>query len=219
MELSFVYSGNETVGAMVVSRLEAAGCTRKSDDVALRGHRGDVLPRPARRWRTRTSTTRGSCRRRRRVALLIDLSASTPSFARELNAVADGERPGRWRRRSMVAGGGPRRRLRDRDNLVCCRGRRGAVADDDVPVLDAIVGRVQETGGTGSCAASRAPRTRCLADGAGDLGRGGRALYRAVPARRPRSTRRRSAWVQRPSRGRAGAGRGEHGAFRRHVHG
>ena len=33
MELSFVYSGNETVGAMVVSRLEAAGCTR-TDDVA-----------------------------------------------------------------------------------------------------------------------------------------------------------------------------------------
>ena len=33
MELSFVYSGNETVGAMVTSRLEAAGCTR-TDDVA-----------------------------------------------------------------------------------------------------------------------------------------------------------------------------------------
>ena len=33
MELSFVYSGNETVGALVVSRLEAAGCTR-TDDVA-----------------------------------------------------------------------------------------------------------------------------------------------------------------------------------------
>ena len=86
MELSFVYSGNETVGAMVVSRLEAAGCTR-TDDVA---HAEAIITYCTSQTALEDAyfDEQGLVQAAGKGALLIDLSASTPSFARELNAVA-----------------------------------------------------------------------------------------------------------------------------------
>ncbi|MFR0707843.1 MAG: NAD(P)-binding domain-containing protein [Eggerthella lenta] len=86
MELSFVYSGNETVGAMVVSRLEAAGCTR-TDDVA---HAEAIITYCTSQTALEDAyfDEQGLVQAAGKGALLIDLSASTHSFARELNAVA-----------------------------------------------------------------------------------------------------------------------------------
>ena len=86
MELSFVYSGNETVGAMVVSRLEAAGCTR-TDDVA---HAEAIITYCTSQTALEDAyfDVQGIVQAAGKGAQLIDLSASTPSFARELNTVA-----------------------------------------------------------------------------------------------------------------------------------
>ena len=80
MELSFVYSGNETVGAMVVSRLEAAGCTR-TDDVA---HAEAIITYCTSQTALEDAyfDEQGLVQAAGKGALLIDLSASTPSFAR-----------------------------------------------------------------------------------------------------------------------------------------
>ena len=124
MELSFVYSGNETVGAMVVSRLEAAGCTR-TDDVA---HAEAIITYCTSQTALEDAyfDEQGLVQAAGKGALLIDLSASTPSFARELNAVA------------VVS------------DLMSVEAR---------PVLEAIAGTVQETGGAGSAQLARAAYT------------------------------------------------------------
>ena len=102
MELSFVYSGNETVGAMAVSRLEAAGCTR-TDDVA---HAEAIITYCTSQTALEDAyfDEQGLVQAAGKGALLIDLSASTHSFARELNAVAVvsdlARRPRSTRRRS-----------------------------------------------------------------------------------------------------------------------
>ncbi len=106
--------------------------------------------------------------------------------------------------------------LSDRDNLVCLVGGDEDGVAAARPVLEAIVGTVQETGGSGSAQLARAAYTlqttaQMISAVEAD------ALYRAVRDRRPRSTTY-GARGRGDARGRAGAGRGEHRAFRRHVH-
>lgn len=215
MELSFVYSGNETVGAMVVSRLEAAGCTR-TDDVA---HAEAIITYCTSQTALEDAyfDEQGLVQAAGKGALLIDLSASTPSFARELNAVAVVSDLMSVEAPLVVVDVARADAFGDRDNLVCFVGGDEEAVAEARPVLEAIAGTVQETGGAGSAQLAR--RVHAADDGAGDLGRGGR---RAVPRRaslvglaRPGDGARGCG----DARGRAGAGRGEHGAFRRHVHG
>ena len=214
MELSFVYSGNETVGAMVVSRLEAAGCTR-TDDVA---HAEAIITYCTSQTALEDAyfDEQGLVQAAGKGALLIDLSASTPSFARELNAVAVVSDLMSVEAPLVVVDVARADAFGDRDNLVCFVGGDEEAVAEARPVLEAIAGTVQETGGL--CAA-RARRVHAADDGAGDLGRGGR---RAVPRRaslvglaRPGDGARGCG----DARGRAGAGCGEHGAFRRPVPG
>ena len=204
MELSFVYSGNETVGAMVVSRLEAAGCTR-TDDVA---HAEAIITYCTSQTALEDAyfDEQGLVQAAGKGALLIDLSASTPSFARELNAVAVVSDLMSVEAPLVVVDVARADAFGDRDNLVCFVGGDEEAVAEARPVLEAIAGTVQETGGAGSAQL-------------GDLGRGGR---RAV------SRRASLVGLARPgdgargcgdARGRAGTGCGEHGAFRRHVHG
>lgn len=216
MELSFVYSGNETVGAMVVSRLEAAGCTR-TDDVAHAEAIITVL-HVATALEDAYFDEQGLVQAAGKGALLIDLSASTPSFARELNAVAVVSDLMSVEAPLVVVDVARADAFGDRDNLVCFVGATRRPWRRRVPCWKRSPGTVQETGGGGLCAA-RARRVHAADDGAGDLGRGGR---RAV------SRRASLVGLARPgdgargcgdARGRAGAGCGEHGAFRRHVHG
>lgn len=215
MELSFVYSGNETVGAMVVSRLEAAGCTR-TDDVA---HAEAIITYCTSQTALEDAyfDEQGLVQAAGKGALLIDLSASTHSFARELNAVAVVSDLMSVEAPLVVVDVARADAFGDRDNLVCFVGGDEEAVAEARPVLEAIAGTVQETGGAGSAQLARAAYT--LQTTAQDLGRGGR---RAV------SRRASLVGLARPgdgargcgdARGRAGAGCGEHGAFRRHVHG
>ena len=85
--------------------------------------------------------------------VLVDLSASTPSFARELNAVAIVSDLASIEAPLVVADPMQPDALSDRDNLMCLVGGE----EDDV--LDALVGTVQETGGPGSAQLARAAYT------------------------------------------------------------
>ena len=117
MELSFVYSGNETVGAMVVSRLEAAGCTR-TDDVA---HAEAIITYCTSQTALEDAyfDEQGLVQAAGKGALLIDLSASTPSFARELNAVAVVSDLMSVEAPLVVVDVARADAFGDRDNLVC----------------------------------------------------------------------------------------------------
>ena len=150
MELSFVYSGNETVGAMVVSRLEAAGCTR-TDDVA---HAEAIITYCTSQTALEDAyfDEQGLVQAAGKGALLIDLSASTPSFARELNAVAVVSD-------LMSVDVARADAFGDRDNLVCFVGGDEEAVAEARPVLEAIAGTVQETGGAGSAQLARAAYT------------------------------------------------------------
>ena len=185
MELSFVYSGNETVGAMVVSRLEAAGCTR-TDDVA---HAEAIITYCTSQTALEDAyfDEQGLVQAAGKGALLIDLSASTPSFARELNAVAVVSDLMSVEAPLVVVDVARADAFGDRDNLVCFVGGDEEAVAEARPVLEAIAG------------GRRAVPRRASLVGLARPGDGARGCGDA--------------------RGRAGAGRGEHGAFRRHVHG
>ena len=148
MELSFVYSGNETVGAMVVSRLEAAGCTR-TDDVA---HAEAIITYCTSQTALEDAyfDEQGLVQAAGKGALLIDLSASTPSFARELNAVAVVSDLMSVEAPLVVVDVARADAFGDRDNLVCFVGGDEEAVAEARPVLEAIAGTVQETGGAGS---------------------------------------------------------------------
>ena len=157
MELSFVYSGNETVGAMVVSRLEAAGCTR-TDDVA---HAEAIITYCTSQTALEDAyfDEQGLVQAAGKGALLIDLSASTPSFARELNAVAVVSDLMSVEAPLVVVDVAPADAFGDRDNLVCFVGGDEEAVAEARPVLEAIAGTVQETGGAGSAQLARAAYT------------------------------------------------------------
>ena len=210
MELSFVYSGNETVGAMVVSRLEAAGCTR-TDDVA---HAEAIITYCTSQTALEDAyfDEQGLVQAAGKGALLIDLSASTPSFARELNAVAVVSDLMSVEAPLVVVDVARADAFGDRDNLVCFVGGDEEAVAEARPVLEAIAGTVQETGGAGS-AQRRA--THGAVQRVGLHGRDHLRRASLVGLARPGDGARGCG----DARGRAGAGRGEHGAFRRHVHG
>ena len=142
MELSFVYSGNETVGAMVVSRLEAAGCTR-TDDVA---HAEAIITYCTSQTALEDAyfDEQGLVQAAGKGALLIDLSASTPSFARELNAVAVVSDLMSVEAPLVVVDVARADAFGDRDNLVCFVGGDEEAVAEARPVLEAIAGTVQE---------------------------------------------------------------------------
>ena len=157
MELSFVYSGNETVGAMVVSRLEAAGCTR-TDDVA---HAEAIITYCTSQTALEDAyfDEQGLVQAAGKGALLIDLSASTHSFARELNAVAVVSDLMSVEAPLVVVDVARADAFGDRDNLVCFVGGDEEAVAEARPVLEAIAGTVQETGGAGSAQLARAAYT------------------------------------------------------------
>lgn len=157
MKKTFAYTGNETVGAAVAQRLEAAGYAR-TDDPAEAG----VIVTYC------TSQTaledayfdeEGYMQAAAPGALLIDLSPTTPDFARELNAVAVVS--------SLVLVEAPlvvmdvtcADALADRDNLACFVAGDEDGVDAARPLLDALVGSVQDTGGAGSAQLARAAYT------------------------------------------------------------
>ena len=156
MDKRYAYIGNDAVGAIVQERLGEAGYAR-TDDVASAA----VVVTYC------TSQTaledayfdeEGVVQAARPHTVLVDLSASTPSFARELNAVAIVSDLAAVEAPLVVADPVSSDAL-GRDNLMCLVGGE----EDDVaaalPVLEALAGTVQETGGSGSAQLARAAYT------------------------------------------------------------
>ncbi|OUO88027.1 6-phosphogluconate dehydrogenase [Gordonibacter sp. An230] len=157
MRESFAFVGNETVGSMVEERLVALGYVRAKDA----GDAGTVVTYC-------TSQTAledvyfdedGLVQIAAKGTLLVDLSPSTPSFARELGAVATVS--------DLVAVEAPLAvvdpvradAFADKENLVCF-----AAGDEDAlaaarPVLEAVAGTVRDMGGAGAGQLARAAWT------------------------------------------------------------
>ncbi len=157
MQKKFAYFGNETVGSAISDNLERAGyervdtvdqadavCTYCTSQTALEdtylGDDGLVQGAPP-------------------GTLLIDFSASTPGFARELSAVAmvsdliPVEAP------LLVLDITATDAFAERDNLACfLAGEEGAI-EAALELLEAAVGSVQQTGGSGSAQLARAAYT------------------------------------------------------------
>ena len=153
---AFSYRGDATVGAMVDARLREAGYVRAEVGEA------DVVVTYC------TSQTaledayfddEGLVQQARKGFLLVDLSPSTPSFARELNAVAvvsdlaTVEAPIAVRDLSRPDA------FADRSNLVCFMGGDEDAVRAAAGVVAAVAGEVRETGGPGSAQLARASHT------------------------------------------------------------
>ena len=86
MKKAFAYTGNETVGAAMAQRLEAAGYVRTDDPVEA----GVIITYCTSQTALEDAyfDEEGYMQTAAPGALLLDLSPTTPDFARELNAVA-----------------------------------------------------------------------------------------------------------------------------------
>ncbi len=160
MAKAYAYSGNELLLAAISPRLREAGYQRVSDPASA-----EVVITFSTMQSELEELYYGSDGYVQMAApgsLLIDLSAATPNFARELNAVATVsdlvfvEAP-------LVIGNMVAEDAFDRDNISCfAAGEEDGVARAR-EVLDAVFSRVHETGGPGSAQLARAAYSMQLA--------------------------------------------------------
>ena len=145
MDKRYAFIGNEAVGDVVRERLDAAGWTRTADVASA----GMVVTYCTSQTALEDAyfDENGIVQAASPNTVLIDLSASTPSFARELNAVAIVSDLAAVEAPLVVADPMLSDALSDRDNLMCLVGGE----EDDVeaarPVLDALVGAGMRFGG------------------------------------------------------------------------
>lgn len=153
----FAYRGNDTVGAMVTSRLKEAGyisvenladaelvityCTSQStlEDIYFDENGLVQLAQPH--------------------TLFIDFSASTPSFAQELNAIAAVNNLTAVESPLIVLDLTQANAFKSRDNLACFVGGDADSVQAALPVIKNIVGSVWGTGEVGSAQLARAAYT------------------------------------------------------------
>lgn len=160
MAKAYAYSGNELLLAAISPRLREAGYQRVSDPASA-----EVVITFSTMQSELEELYYGSDGYVQMAApgsLLIDLSAATPNFARELNAVATVsdlvfvEAP-------LVIGNMVAEDAFDRDNISCfAAGEEDGVARAR-EVLDAVFSQVHETGGPGSAQLARAAYSMQLA--------------------------------------------------------
>lgn len=157
MKKTFAYSGNETVGAMVSARLEAEGYVRTSDiasaSVILTYCTSQTALEDA------YFDEDGIVQQASKGALLVDLSPSTPSFARELNAVAVVSDLVSVEAPLVVVDIVRADAFADKDNLVCFVAGDETAVEQASEVVKLLVGSVQDTGGPGSAQLARAAYT------------------------------------------------------------
>lgn len=157
MDNTYAYAGNELVGKELGARLAAAGFEQISD-VADASFVVTYC----------TSSTaledvyfdeRGIVQTARPGATLIDLSAATPSFARELNAVAVVSDLAPVEAPLVVADITDSHAFSQASNLMCfVSGDEAAIAAAR-PLIDAIAGTVEVMGGAGAAQLARAAYT------------------------------------------------------------
>lgn len=157
MDKAFAFFGNATVGNMVERGLGALGYTR-TDDVSaaqvvfsyctLQSALEDVY-----------FDEGGVVQNAKPGTILIDLSSATPTFARELNAVSVVNDLVAVEAPLMVIDVTGNDAFADKANVACFVGGDEDGVQAALPLLDAIVGTVQDTGGAGSAQLARAAYT------------------------------------------------------------
>lgn len=154
---AYAYSGNETVGTVLEKRLAAAGF-----------HRTEVVEEAGFVVTYCTSSTtledvyfdeNGYVQSARPGTVLVDLSPSTPSFARELNAVAVVSDLASVEAPLVVMDITDGHAFSDSANLVCFVGGDEAAVEKARPLIHAIADSVEETGASGSAQLARAAYT------------------------------------------------------------
>lgn len=92
-------------------------------------------------------------------ALILEMSAETPMFARELFAIADASKLLFAEAPLMVLDGCVANAFEDKDNLACFLAAEKNTTEAALPVLQELVGAIHETTGSGSASMSRAAFT------------------------------------------------------------
>lgn len=157
MKKQYAYSGNATVGALVKERLATVGfelveavedasvvVTYCTSQTALEDAYFDE---------------QGIVQSVRPGTMLIDLSTATPSFARELNAVAIVSDLAPIEAPLLVADISCVDAFAEKENLMCLVAGEDDDLKEALPLLDALVGSVEVTGGSGSAQLARAGYT------------------------------------------------------------
>ncbi len=157
MNPRYCFAGHETVGAHVARCLEPLGWVRASDaadaDVAFSYCTSATALEDA------YFDEEGLVKRSRPGTLLIDLSPSTPSFARELSAVATVNDLRPVEAPISVIDPALPDAFAAPGNLLCFVAGEQDDVDEAIDVLETIAGHVERTGAGGTAQLAKAART------------------------------------------------------------
>ncbi len=157
MDKTYAYAGNEVVGNALGKRLSAAGFSlvedEKEADFILTYFTSSTALEDA------YFDERGFVQSARPGTVLVDLSPATPSFARELNAVAVVSDLAVVEAPLVVADITVTHAFSDQANLLCFVGGDETAVDAAEPLIEAVAGSAERTGGPGSSQLVRAAYT------------------------------------------------------------
>lgn len=156
MSKAFYYKGEACVGRYVEQCLGELGYVREDDvlcaDIALTY----ILTQDA--LEDAYFGDNGLVQNANQGTLLIDLSASTPTFSRELNAVCVVNDKKAIEAPLVFLHPGAAEAI-EKSNVACFVGGEEASLTDAIPVLEALASKVQDMGGAGSAQLGKAAYT------------------------------------------------------------
>ena len=177
MRKLYAYLGNEVFGATLETKLGDAGYTRVEE---VRNAEVVVT------YFTNLSALEnayfdegGVVEVAQPGTLLVDLSAETPMFARELFAIVDASKMLFAEAPLMVIDGCVSDAFADKDNVACFLAADEKATEEALPLIEQFAGAIHETTGTGSASMSRAAYT-LQSVAALNAAAEADALYRAV---------------------------------------
>ncbi len=157
MEKTYAYSGNEVVGGALEDRLSAAGFSLvaevKEADFILTYFTSSTALEDA------YFDECGFVQSAHPGTIVVDLSPTTPSFARELNAIAVVNDLAVVEAPLIVDDITMTRAFSDPDNLLCFVGGDEDAVSAAQPLIDAVAGSTERTGAPGSAQLIRAAYT------------------------------------------------------------
>lgn len=157
MAQTFYFRGNSAFGQIVETRLEQAGMVSAQDlfcaDVALTYYTDQEALEEA--YFGEEGLVQGA----NEGTLLIDLSATTPTFARELNAVCVVNNRSFVEAPFVVLSPGVADALSTQSYLACFAAGEEGVVEKALPVLELLFGEVKDVGGAGAAELAKAAFT------------------------------------------------------------
>lgn len=157
MAQTFYYKGNSAFEQLVVNRLEQAGMVHAQDlfcaDIALSYYTDQDALEDA--YFGEDGLVQGA----NEGTVLIDLSATTPTFARELNAVCVVNNKLFVEAPFVVLNPGLAGALTTQNCLACFAAGEEGVVDKALPVLELLFGEVKDVGGAGAAELAKAAFT------------------------------------------------------------